>query len=921
MKSIELIKKEELSIKPINEEGQTKKEREGKSLIYIKSAECGEVIRLDTLIRDFSDYETLSFYVYSEQADGKELEVRLYNPIGEHTLPDKPRYSHIKVKRDFVGLKRFEYRIATLGSPVPFASHRDFVYLTLHINEKQEGRVENIEIGEFELKGYSYELSESASPSDFELIKKRVKSSIVGDGGDELLSHPLFKERLEKIEKEAKASWELFKSTYPWEKDVCFDKKIKIEALEGERVIASGYTKLSAMAKGYAARGTELYHNPELLSDIIKGLDFLYDNYYGECISDKGIWGNWWTWQIGIPGEVVTILILLEDSLSKEQIEKYLYPVDYYLPYPTMTACNKMWRGHRCILAAALHGDAKRIVRARKMLLDIFEYVKSGDGFYDDGSFVQHNWHAYTGGYGLGLLSTAVTLCYLLSGTRFAFDEPVTDNQYRWVKETFIPSMYKGRLFSSLRGREVSRATSELAAARSALSAFVKMSTYAPPEVNRRVLPVIKDFLLSNDGDTLYSSVSSELIMLLDRIASDEGIGSEKFDTGVKSFARVDRVAMRGENYGACASLTSLSRTLKYESINRENKTGWYLSDGMIQFYNGEYDYDKDFFYYANPYRLPGVTANASPRVAECFQYSIRNGNDFAGGVEGAFGIAALDLEYTPGGKFFECDLKARKSYFFFVSEVVAITTAISDSSGEEVYTTHENRKWKESERLYIDGEPVALGEEEKEYKAEYIYFDGFGGYVFPKGEKLKLAKKTENYDFCPLGRQAEERDDKISGVSFLEIIKSHGKNPIRECGICVYLPEATLEQTKEYSESPRAKILEATDEVHAVICDGRLAVCFFEAGKSEVGITSSEALLLTLSVKDGRVRLAVCDPTQTLTRAALTLDEKALSELLGTEPDFAMAEGERFSVKKDNGFIKVEVNLENNLGRTYELK
>ena len=48
---------------------------------------------------------------------------------------------------------------------------------------------------------------------------------------------------------------------------------------------------------------------------------------------------------------------------------------------------------------------------------DLFKYVSSGDGFYKDGSFIQHTDIAYTGSYGSVLLTRSANILFLLEGT------------------------------------------------------------------------------------------------------------------------------------------------------------------------------------------------------------------------------------------------------------------------------------------------------------------------------------------------------------------------------------------------------------------------------------------------------------------------------------------------------------------------
>ena len=91
------------------------------------------------------------------------------------------------------------------------------------------------------------------------------------------------------------------------------------------------------MATGYAIEGGELYKNKELLNDIVYALDYMHEHYYTKR-KQKIFIGleNWWNWDIGIPQALVQILVFIKDELTKEQINKYLSPLNQYIPLPKM---------------------------------------------------------------------------------------------------------------------------------------------------------------------------------------------------------------------------------------------------------------------------------------------------------------------------------------------------------------------------------------------------------------------------------------------------------------------------------------------------------------------------------------------------------------------------------------------------------
>ncbi len=74
----------------------------------------------------------------------------------------------------------------------------------------------------------------------------------------------------------------------------------------------------------------------------------------------------------------------------------------------------------------------------------LLKYVTSGDGFYEDGSFIQHDFFAYTAGYGNALLSHAVNLLGLLAGTDWDMTDSSRLNVGRWIFDSFEPFLFRG---------------------------------------------------------------------------------------------------------------------------------------------------------------------------------------------------------------------------------------------------------------------------------------------------------------------------------------------------------------------------------------------------------------------------------------------------------------------------------------------
>ena len=79
------------------------------------------------------------------------------------------------------------------------------------------------------------------------------------------------------------------------------------------------------------------------------------------------------------------------------------------------------------------------------MLRELYQYAEIGDGFYEDGSFIQHDIFGYTGAYGVSLIHSLSRISYILDDTCFRFDDYMKENQFNWI--TNIYTYYVSRRF------------------------------------------------------------------------------------------------------------------------------------------------------------------------------------------------------------------------------------------------------------------------------------------------------------------------------------------------------------------------------------------------------------------------------------------------------------------------------------------
>lgn len=626
--------------------------------------------------------------------------------------------------------------------------------------------------------------------------------------------------------------------------------------------ISSIYYRLRDMAIGYAIEGSDTYKNKQLLADIVYGLEYMHNNYF----KDKNLHtypkrNNWWNWEIGSPQAIVNILMLCGDGLTEEQIDKYLDPVNRYVPYPSMTMANRVDLAYVTIAASALQKDAIRLLISRNALDECIEYVSQGDGFYTDGSFLQHDHIPYTGSYGPIMLEAMSKLILSSSDTCFRFKSEIINGQYWWATESFMPLMYHGAFFGLVRGRSIYRSSTDVSLGVSAISGMLRMTKYATKEQSDYLKSAIKEYYAYN-GVYYRKAFGPFDLKILDEIIADETIAERTDFEFAKVFAKMDRPIAQLFKYGVGISLSS-SRIAKYEAINEENGKGWYTGDGMLYIYTTVNDYDAQYWANVNMYRLPGTTVTTAARV----ESNISSGNtlskyDFVGGVTlGHSMVSAMQFESATDKmkslndhNKFVSTLTGKKAWFVFDNEIVCLGTDIKCSDAYDTETIIENRRLAQNQKFYANGLEVTQSNGTLT-DASSLWIENFGGVYIPNNTPVSY-KRTSG------------------SVSFLELYINHGKNITASTYSYILLPTMSLADTTAYSQNPNSEILSNTSAIQAVRDNSTntTGYIFWSTGSFDNVSVSAPCTVLVKRVGND-ITVSVADPTQKLSSLTVTVD------------------------------------------------
>ena len=728
--------------------------------------------------------------------------------------------------------------------------------------------------------------------------------------------------------------------------------------------VRSFYNQINVMAIAYACYGGNYYKNADVLNKIKQCLEYGYKFLYGEPILQNGkTWGDWYNWDIATPDHLLAVLCLIRDELTQAEINKYIAPYLALVSRPYGTASNLLQFCRQQVMAGALTNDAMRIMIASEQAQDAYTnideidaskpIIPTNDGFYSDGSFVQHNTIAYTGSYGMGLLGGTISLISLTAGGIFEPHGDTVQNHFNWIFDSFLSIIYGKSFFTTVNGRDT-LLDSDSSKTRLVVGHALSMIEYAPDDIKARLMSEVRALQLLFD-DNFAADAPLHMIDFCIALKNDNTVAPAQMQEYGKVFGAMDRVAQHTSKYGVAIALSS-TRIAKYESINTQNEAAWYQGDGMIYIYTDGYDYSKNFYYYANPYLMPGTTVNTATRKYECLSPALLGTNAFSGGVQqGKYASAGFILSYNSNYAWVsntftninDTKISAKKSYFMFDNEIVCIGSDITDKSGYDVLTVVENRLWRSDDVLSINGIAQSVTAvtvdahspqaPQTTVEARTMHFTNMGGYVFIRTDEngndkdqnvLSYAKV--NNPFLEKGESqyasaAEIQSLKNHREDFLEITINHGVIG-DEAGkyAYVYLPEATVTETEDYYSNPDVEIL-TRSTAHAVIEKtlGVVACNVFSRTAVNVNGFADYTALTKIDAKhpcsimvtkneDGSYLISVSDPTQLNTSTELDITISGISEVVSANT--------RVNATVDNGTVKIKVNTKNMIGQTFNL-
>lgn len=696
--------------------------------------------------------------------------------------------------------------------------------------------------------------------------------------------------------------------------------------------ITSNFTRLATMAQAYAQPGNSLQGSTALAQAIIGGLDWMYSNHYNENVTS---FGNWWDWQIGSAQALNNAALLLYSRLTPAEIANYANATGHFTPDTavgagsTLTGANLLDEDLVVLLRATLSKNFSSCWYARNGVGPVFSYVTSGDGFYVDGSFLQHNSVAYTGTYGEIVLADLANLYLLLNGTSWALVGSNQDNVWNWVFQSFAPVMYRGAMMDMQSGRAISRyGHNDHSNGRTVSAALARLAQTAPSPQQEQIKSLVKGYATSDTyfGD-YYTGLPPYDIVKLQAIVNDSSIVAAPSSAAHYNFASMARAVHTGDGYAF--GLSMYSKDIQaYESLNGENLKGWYTGLGMTYLYDPDLtQYANNYWPTVNPLRLAGVTSDGTTGSAS-ISFNSAIPTNWVGGstVNGVYGSAGMAFNLQP---YTGSTLNGQKSWFFFANKMVALGARVTSSSANLVETIVDNRRIDVAgdNALVVNGtvEPTTIGWSSNLSNVSWAYLDGNVansgvGYYFPATASLYALRETRSGTWQSINSLNGSATSYTN--NFLSLAFEHGTKPTNATYAYVVLPNQTAASMAAYAANPDISILENSSAAQAVldVSANAIGANFWSTSSHTIFDQNGQAFLTTAqqasvtTVQNGNeLDVAVSDPTKANT-GTITLN-------IGRSAGSVISNDPQVSVTQLSPTIQIQVNTNGSAGKSFSAK
>lgn len=537
---------------------------------------------------------------------------------------------------------------------------------------------------------------------------------------------------------------------------------------------------------------------------------------------------NWWDYEIGTPKSLTNTLILLNGDISSDEKKKYTAPIKTFAPESDKILSSvgqpEQAKGGNLVdiakvklLESIIEEDKDMTKNSIDSFNKVFTYVQSNatgkerNGFYKDGSYIDHQDVPYTGAYGVVLLEGISQMMPMIKATPFKDSNQNDTTLKSWIDDGFMPLIYKSEMMDLSRGRAISREneTSHSASA-TVMKSLLRLSDAMDNSTKAKYKKIVKTSVKSdssykqNDYLSSYSDIDKMKALMEDSTLSTNDLTQQ-----LKIYNDMDRVTYHNKDLDFALGLSMTSKNVaRYESINNENLKGWHTGAGMSYLYNSDVKHYRDNFWAtADMKRLAGTTTLDNEILKDTDDK--KSSKTFVGGTKFDDQHASIGMDFENQDK----TLTAKKSYFILNDKIVFLGTGIkSTDSSKNPVTTIENRK-SNGYTLYTDDKQTTASDNQE---TNSVFLESTNkpknniGYHFLNKPKITVTKESHTGKWKEINKSQKSEDKKDE---YYEVTQKHS-NTDDKYGYVLY-PGITKDNFK--SKASQVTVVKQDDDFHVV--------------------------------------------------------------------------------------------------------
>lgn len=549
-------------------------------------------------------------------------------------------------------------------------------------------------------------------------------------------------------------------------------------------------SRILSFTHAYLHKGQIYYKDPVLLKHIVAGLEFWYN------VNPTAPENTWWNY-IGKYTSLCPIAILLQGILPDNLMNKVIDDFPSAMPKAFSTGANRADQDNIIIIKGLLRHSETLVKSGISDIAKVIP-ITTDEGIQRDFSFHQHGPFLYNVGYGSVFLGNLVYWMYMCRNTAYSF----TPSDIATVSDMLLEGnrwMTRGTVENySATGRGISREAT--ADALGLTEIMNRLSKVADPVRSAKLVEMRANILVNKNQNIL----------------------------GNKHFWRSDFTAHHRPKYYTSVAMCSDSTT-GAECMNGECIKGYWLGFGCNYLFRHGYEY-KGIFPVWDWTHIPGVTNPAVIPVPSGFYVSQHE--TFVGGVsDGLYGVTAMKMNIQ--------STQARKSWFYFDKEYVALGSGIS-STNENAVSTTINQTFRKPDASI---ENIQLMDTSITTENTKYVMNDSTAYIFPHKSDITVSCTRQTGSWYSINTSQSTKE--LTHTVF-NLYINHGVKPVNETYSYIVLPGVNQLDVRNYLRKQTVFILRNDSNVQAV-CNKPLkktGLVFYRAGK----FTISRTLKVTIS-------------------------------------------------------------------------